>query len=80
MYSTQDWSLFHVARLRRRSVMMRRCRFLSSTLTISIGMFIAGPFSNLDRAFGQSIEEAAQLNQEAIQLTIKAAMPTPRLF
>ena len=47
---------------------MSRCRSLSSALAIFISMLIAEPFLNSDSAFGQSLEEAARLNQEAIQL------------
>src|SRR5262245_138444 len=54
--------------VRKRSGTMSRCRSLSSALAIFISMLIAEPFLNSDRAFGQSLEEAARLNQEAIQL------------
>ena len=47
---------------------MSRCRFLFSALAICIGVMAVEPFSSLDIAFAQSVEEAARLNQQAIQL------------
>ena len=47
---------------------MSKCRFLVSVLAISLGVLVVEPFSSLDTAFAQSVEEAAQLNEQAIQL------------
>src|SRR3974390_617504 len=45
---------------------MSRCRCLVSVLAIFISVLAVTPLSSL--AFAQSVEEAAQLNQQAIQL------------
>jgi hypothetical protein len=47
---------------------MSKFRFLFSALAISISVLVVEPFSNLDSAFAQSLEEAAQLTQKALQL------------
>ena len=47
---------------------MSGCRFLVSVLAISIGVLLVEPFSSLDIAFAQSVDEGARLNQQAVQL------------
>jgi hypothetical protein len=56
------------------SLKVSKFRLLVSLLAISIGVLVVEPFSNLDGAFAQSLEEtarlqqAARLHQQAIEL------------
>ena len=56
---------------------MSKCHFFRSALAISIGVLVVGPFSHSTASFAQSVDEAAQLNQQAFNSTSKVAMPTP---
>ena len=47
---------------------MIKFRLFVSVLAVSIGVLIAEPLSHLAPGFAQSIEEAARLNEQAIQL------------
>jgi Tetratricopeptide repeat len=48
--------------------MMKKYRFLFSALAISIGVLVIESFSNFNGAFAQTVEDAAQLDQQARQL------------